>query len=183
MCVCVGDTVQEGRRKGGRGAINSSGPGGDVIIFMTFRFKSNALLNRASLCASSNLQRYFTERPRVCASERARGRVISNNSMTPGLIPMSCPFPTPSLAPCSPRYPESAGSLGAFYQGSMSKIMALRRDAAQCARGIRGAAFDFISRALNWPRFRRSHFTAPVDRATRLVEKREPPGEEKPRKV
>ena len=38
----------------------SPGPAGDVIIFMTFQFKSNALLNGASLCARSNLQRYFT---------------------------------------------------------------------------------------------------------------------------
>lgn len=66
----------------GRGTINSSGfnSSGNVIIFMTFRFKSNALLNRTSLCASSNLQRYFTEyaRARECA------RVIPNNSMTSG---------------------------------------------------------------------------------------------------
>lgn len=38
---------------------------------MTFRFKSNALLNRTSLCASSNLQRYFTERPAI-GGARAR---------------------------------------------------------------------------------------------------------------
>lgn len=65
------------RENEGRGAINSSGPGGDVIIFMTFRFKSNALLNRTSLCASSNLQRYFTETETERKKERKRERRIT----------------------------------------------------------------------------------------------------------
>lgn len=71
---CAGDVP-------GLPTINSSGPAGDVIIFMTFRFKSNALLNRTSLCASSNLQRYFTERPAIA---RLHAHVIPNNSMTSG---------------------------------------------------------------------------------------------------
>lgn len=147
---------------GGReqGAINSSGPGGDVIIFMTFRFKSNALLNRASLCASSNLQRYFTERPHVCARPppRARARARARTSARSRDFQQFhdtrantyvLSFPNP-LTPASALLPRiRRRSLGAFYQGSMGKIMALRRDAAQCARGVRrAAAFDSTSRRI-----------------------------------
>lgn len=58
----------------------SPGRASDVIIFMTFRFKSNALLNGSSLCARSNLQRYFTTRlSTMLLSIRTPPHVTINN--------------------------------------------------------------------------------------------------------
>lgn len=71
---------REGRMVVERPLIGASpGRASDVIIFMTFRFKSNALLNGSSLCACSNLQRYFTSQP-PCFCQYAPRVTINNPS-------------------------------------------------------------------------------------------------------
>lgn len=102
---------------------------------MTFRFKSNALLNRTSLCASSNLQRYFTERPAI-GGARARARDFQqfhDIRLISILFLPSCSLPSSLL-------------LDAFYQRSIGKIMAFRRDAVKYRSRCTHAAFDFIFR-------------------------------------